>query len=141
TVIELPAPESLVNLALQEAQGQQGFTAKITAVNGNQDGNSSNNSRSSSFTVMPAYPNTFVVNTKTNNLGASGYFNQSPAAFSWTITDAQGNVVAQLTNPDVSTQYHDTISLEDKGYYKIKLTSATCFGLNWWVLNQAYAGT
>lgn len=140
-VIELPAPESLVDLALQETPGLQHFTATVTAVNGNTDGNTSNDSRTSNFNVMPAYPNTFVVNTKTNNLGASGYFNQSPAAFSWTITDAQGNVVAQLTNPDVSTQYNDTITLEDKGFYKIKLTSATCFGLNWWVLNQAYAGT
>jgi hypothetical protein len=136
--IALPELETLTNTSIAEVNGVQQFNVEITGVNGQTDNDQSNDSRQSNFVAAPFWPSTITVKMKTSNLGANGYFNQGPADVSWEITDMDGTIIDSRTNADVATQYEDDVELPETGFYKLKLTSTNCFGLNWWVLNQSY---
>lgn len=136
TEINLPPLQTLTNMSIAGMNGSYEFNASITAVNGQSDDDTSNDTMSSNFVLAPVWPSDLIFNMKTNNISATGYFNQNPADASWEITDMDGNVVASRTNAAHSTQYNDTISFPAAGFYKLKLTSANCLGLYWWAIDQ-----
>ena len=135
TQITLPELSALKNLSLEAATGTYRFLAEIISVNGASDDDATNDTLASFFTVAPTWPNTFVVNMKTNSEGVSG-IGQNPSETSWKITDAIGNIVASRTGADVSTTYSDTVSLPNPGFYKLMVTDGGCDGLHWWVWDQ-----
>ena len=137
-IIELPELHTLTNISIEQLQGEQLFDVQILTVNNQADGNADNNLRTSEFVTAPNWPSTIVARLQTSNLGANGYFNQSPTDVSWEITDMEGNVVASRTNADVSTLYNDEVEIDEPGFYKLKLNALFCYGLNWWVLDQSY---
>lgn len=137
-VIEFPNLTTLTNISIEQLEGLQQFNVEILTVNGQTDGNSENNLKSSEFETAPNWPSNLVARLQTSNLGANGYFNQSPTDVSWEITDMDGNVIASRTNADVSTLYNDEVEITEPGFYKLKLNALFCYGLNWWVLDQSY---
>src|ERR1019366_357180 len=48
-----------------------------------------------------------------------------------------GNVVASRTNTNVVTNYIDTVALPVNGFYALSVSTTQCFGLSWWVFEQA----
>ena len=135
-VIEFPNLTTLTNISIEQLEGLQQFNVEILTVNGQTDGNSENNLKSSEFETAPNWPSNLVARLQTSNLGANGYFNQSPTDVSWEITDMDGNVIASRTNADVSTLYNDEVEITEPGFYKLKLNALFCYGLNWWVLEN-----
>tara|TARA_B100001765_G_scaffold184558_1_gene128912 strand:- start:3421 stop:5298 length:1878 start_codon:yes stop_codon:yes gene_type:complete len=135
-VIEFPNLTTLTNISIEQLEGLQQFNVEILTVNGQTDGNSENNLKSSEFETAPNWPSNLVARLQTSNLGANGYLDQSPTDVSWEITDMDGNVIASRTNADVSTLYNDEVEITEPGFYKLKLNALFCYGLNWWVLGN-----
>ena len=120
-VIEFPNLTTLTNISIEQLEGLQQFNVEILTVNGQTDGNSENNLKSSEFETAPNWPSNLVARLQTSNLGANGYLDQSPTDVSWEITDMDGNVIASRTNADVSTLYNDEVEITEPGFYKLKL--------------------
>lgn len=113
------------------------FIAKIIAVNGMGDADSSNNMLTSRFVAAPRWPSTFRISFKTNLDPVTAGSGISET--NWYIYDMDGNVVKKRDNNSVNATYNDTIRLRT-GYYKIQLTDAGCNGLNWWANPSGGAG-
>ena len=138
TVINLPALKELTNLSMDSAVlATFNFVAEIVLVNGQADNDPTNDTLTSSFKVAPKWPATFAIDLLTSSWGADGNFGDNPSDASWEITDEHGNVVASRTNTDVVTTYKDTISLPVDGFYALSVSTTQCFGLSWWVFEQA----
>lgn len=144
SIITLPIPASVQNLSVNGASGTYTFVVKMTAVNGQQDNDHTNDSLRSSFVSAPLWPNKFVVELKTNNETSSGTLGNtsSPADATWVMTDMNGNVVATRQNTFCSTTYSDTVALNGRGTYKLELVDVNCDGLYWWAYGtQVTAGS
>lgn len=138
TILTLPALVTLTNMSLYGASGSFKFVADILQVNGQTDNDQSNDTITSNFTVAPSWPSSFLVQLKTSSIGANGSFGQSPADASWQITDQNGVVVASRSNPNVTTTYNDTVTLNSGGFYTLTVNTSQCYGLSWWALaNQS----
>jgi len=134
TIIALPALPALTNLSLNYATGSYGFIAEIVQVNGQTDNDQSNDTITSHFTVAPTWPSSFIVELLTSSLSANGSIGQSPADASWQITDQNNNIIASRANTNVTTTYNDTVTLNPTGFYTLTISTAQCYGLNWWAL-------
>jgi hypothetical protein len=135
TAISLAALNTLTNMSLSSVTGIHNFTAKIIAVNGVADEDSTNNSFSSQFIIAPTWPPSIVVRMVTNSEGVTNV-GTNPSETSWQILDMNDNVVASRTNANVSTVYSDTIALAANAFYKFVVTDLGCDGLHWWVWDQ-----
>jgi len=131
---------ALKNLTLSEFNGQAGFFVEIIKVNGAVDEDATNNKLKSTFTVAPVLPGDLVIDFKPSNIGANGVLNTFPADASWEIFDQNGNVVHSRVNNTGTTQYLDTISFDEVGVYKLKITTLGCGGLSWWAYSQGWGG-
>lgn len=127
--IELPEPWDMRN-----ASGTNQFTAKIQEVNGQADGDASNNNFTSTFVAAPQWPMTIIVNMQTNKGQQSGGNSETE----WKIYSGN-TVVAQRTNTAITTSYSDTVNL-GPGFYKLVVEDAGCDGLNWWANTAAGSG-
>jgi hypothetical protein len=136
TNITLAPLNTLTNMSLAGSSGAFNFTAKITAVNGSPDGDTTNNTFKSTFVVAPVWPPQFVVTMKTNSEGISGVGVPDLSETTWQITDLNNNILAASTNDSINNTYVDTISLPDMGYYKLTINDLSCDGLHWWVWDQ-----
>lgn len=135
--IELPEYNALTSLSLQGLGIDSQFNISITEVNGQEDDDASNNAGSSTFKPAPKWPSTIKLNLKTGSKIDGQYlYNSGPSDISWTITDMHGNVIASKTDALVKTQYEDTVTLPEEGFYKLTIANENCFGLNWWYWQQ-----
>lgn len=131
TILTLPVLGQLTQMSQNAASGVYQFEVKISTVNGQADADQTNDKMTSTFTVAPKWPTTFIVAMKTNNEGVSGV-GTNPSETNWVITDMNGNVAAQRTNANISTTYNDTVNLSYGGAYKLTVTDGGCDGLSWW---------
>jgi hypothetical protein len=134
TTLTLPALNALTNLSLNSSTGNYHFVAEIVQVNGQTDNDQSNDTITSTFSVAPTWPSTFIVKMLTSSIGANGNFGSNPADASWQITDQNNNVVVSRTNANVTTTYNDTVYLNTSSYYTLTVSTSQCYGLNWWAL-------
>jgi len=109
------------------------FVAKIVAVNGSIDADSTNNTATSKFLAAPFWPSTFRIQMSTGNLSLSS--NPTLSEFSWAIYDKNNTIVATRNNAQISKTYLDTVMLHT-GYYKLVISDSSCFGLAWWLDGQ-----
>ncbi len=122
----------IVTLPLTEAWEWGGlgsvseFTAEIEHPNGQQDGNSLNNSMSSHFTTSPMLPNPIEFQFKTNS---------QPAQTTWKLFDSEGNIIDQNGTMAANVIYRDTFDLEP-GCYLLKIDDSAENGLSWWANNE-----
>jgi hypothetical protein len=130
--IVLPDLANIDNLSLANRPDTFMFIAKISAVNGTTDDDSTNNIIFAPFIVAPKWPNPFVVNILTNNAGVNGV-NNGVSETDWKIYDMNNNLLFSRTNMSLSTSYYDTISIGATGCYKLVVEDGGCDGLNWWV--------
>jgi hypothetical protein len=135
TNITLAELNSLTFMSLAASAGTHLFNAKIIAVNGVADEDSTNNKYQSHFTVAPTWPSTIVVTLNTNSEGIYGV-GSNPSETSWQITDMYGNVVSYRDSANISTTYKDTVTLTAGQFYKLTITDLGCDGLHWWVWDQ-----
>ncbi|MCD6012909.1 MAG: hypothetical protein K0Q79_2771 [Flavipsychrobacter sp.] len=113
------------------------FIAKIIAVNGTYDADSTNNLATSRFLSAPKWPSKFRIAFRTNNdpIATGSGISES----SWYIYDAAGNVVKKRDNASLNTIYNDTASLRT-GFYRLQLYDSSCTGLQWWANAGGGAG-
>ncbi len=141
--IELPALTSMANLAASSASGTFVFEANVLQTNGQADEDATNDTLRSSFVSAPVWPSDLVVKFHTGNIGRNGNLNANPVQGTWSIFDADGNVVASQTNAASNMDYLDTVHFLAPGFYTIKITSEVkdaigfCLGLHWWALEQS----
>lgn len=102
------------------------FYAEVSQPNGITDEYPANNELVTNYTELPTYPQTFIVNFRTNLMG-----NES----AWKITDENGNVVYQRNNMANSTTYNDTVTLPD-GCYVFEVTDSEEDGLYFYYNNS-----
>lgn len=106
------------------------FHARVTEANGAADQYTTNNHQSAAFAIPPVYPNTFVLEYKTNG-----------AAFdnAWTIKDIDGNTMYSRSNHTANTVYKDTMSFVT-GCYVFEFTDESKNGLSFYSFNNDGAG-
>ena len=136
TNITLGPLNTLTNLSLAGASGMYNFNARITAVNGSLDEDTTNNHFQTSFAVAPIWPSTFSIVMKTNSEGISGVGQADLSETTWQITDMLGNVWAANGSDSINNTYTDTITLPNFGFYNLTINDLSCDGLHWWVWDQ-----
>lgn len=129
TDITLPNIDQLNNIA--GVAGTFNFIASITSVNGVADDDSTNNNMTTQFATVPVWPDSLIINMKTNNEHLTS--SSTTSETSWAIYDMNDSIVAQHVNATINTIYKDTIRLLPFGYYKLVLYDSSCDGLHWWV--------
>jgi hypothetical protein len=96
------------------------FCAKVSKPNGSNDMYSNNDSLVTSYTIVPNYPSSFIIQLLTNNAGSeSSYF----------IADDMGHIVYQKSGFGNSTLYKDTVNLPN-GCYHFEIDDAGKDGLS-----------
>jgi len=113
--IELPA-----NISWGATEGV--FSVEVKNPNGGADEYAFNNSMESNYAAPLELPEIFVINVKSNTVGAET---------SWFIKDMNGNQVAGRDNFSNSTEYRDTVELA-WGCYQFVLEDSDKDGLSWW---------
>lgn len=136
TDITLAPLNTLTNMSLAGSNGVYIFNAKITAVNGSVDGDTTNNKFQSSFVTAPSWPTSFLVYLNTNSEGINGVGSGDQSETTWQITDMNGNVMASRLVDSTNKSYIDTITLPNLGFYKLQISDLGCDGLHWWVWDQ-----
>lgn len=107
------------------------FKIWITKVNGvATDDNALNNRKQEGFSLPYTLPNAFIIETRTNN---------QPAQNSYTLTDAQGNVLLYKTFSTANTLYRDTFNLQ-WGCYSLNFVDSAGNGLGWWAASSEGTG-
>lgn len=140
--ITLASLDALTELSLEEATGTHQFEVEITAVNGDEDDDLTNNKLRSSFVSAPSWPAKIVVDLKTGSKVANNYiFNTGASDISWDIKDMEGNVVAERNGLLVKKDYVDEVEFEEAGFYKFTIRNSNCFGLYWWPFGQSSSYT
>ena len=135
--ITLTALDAFSEISLNEEEGEFEFSVEILTVNGEEDEEETNNYLSSTFEKAPFWPSELVLDLKTGSKVANGFISNSGASdISWEITDMEGNTIENKENLIVNTEYQDTVTLPETGFYKLKIKNENCFGLHWW----PYAG-
>lgn len=107
------------------------FEVTVNSVNGaSGDQNTFNNSYTTKFVDVKAYPNKFVVYFKTNNATSTinGGYNET----NWKIINQSGTIVASRQNNVNNTTFKDTLTLPD-GCYTFISDDDGCDGISWWV--------
>ena len=137
TIITLPGLPALTNLSLNGASGIYKFITHIKQVNGQADGDPSNDTLTSHFTVAPTWPSSFLVSMKTSAWGQNG-LGVNPSDASWEIRDVNNQIVASHNNTNIRTTYNDTVTLNSAGYYILTVSTVHCTGLSWWADAQGY---
>lgn len=112
------------------ANGATKFTVTISNPNGATDQYSFNNTKTTPYTYAPVFPETFVIELKTNHYGWENSYN---------LKDASGTIVfsrSALVNDSI---YRDTLTLPD-GCYEFELIDTGEDGLNFWANPDAGGG-
>jgi hypothetical protein len=106
------------------------FNIRIVDANGTADQYAANNRQTASFEIPPVYPNTFVLEYKTNS-----------AAFdnAWTIKDGNGNMIYSRSSHAANTIYKDTMSFSS-GCYVFEFTDESKNGLSFFNFNNDGSG-
>ena len=102
----------------------------ISNPNGATDQYSFNNTKTTPYTYAPVFPETFVIELKTNHYGWENSYN---------LKDASGTIVfsrSALVNDSI---YRDTLTLPD-GCYEFELIDTGEDGLNFWANPDAGGG-
>lgn len=104
--------------------GSNKFMATVSEPNGQQDGNSDNDTYTTKFELPPVYEEKLIIQYKTNT------FQQENDL---TVYDANDNVVFSRIGSTLSpnTDYRDTLEL-DSGCYRLELTDSEDDGLSYW---------
>ena len=112
--------------SLNTATGINEFVVKIVKVNGSADDELFNNEMTTTFKSAPKWQGgNFYVNLKMTG-GIQGYVNK----VNWTISDMAGNVLFNRNGTANSTNYLDTVHLEN-GCYKLDVDAAYIgYGMN-----------
>ncbi|NUQ15532.1 MAG: T9SS type A sorting domain-containing protein [Flavobacteriales bacterium] len=98
------------------------FTVSVSAPNGGADANPVNDSYRTAFALPAVYPETIVVNYKTNNF---------PGENSLSIRDVYGSTIFERTNHAANTTYSDTLTLF-AGCYTVEFLDTGNDGLSYW---------
>lgn len=98
------------------------FTVSVSAPNGGADANPVNDSYRTAFALPTVYPETIVVNYKTNNF---------PGENSLSIRDVYGSTIFERTNHAANTTYSDTLTLF-AGCYTVEFLDTGNDGLSYW---------
>lgn len=99
------------------------FNARISLVNGVNDGDPSNNQMSSHFVQTPHHNGNIIVVMRTNN---------APNETQWYLRDESGAIIASRTSGLSSSQvYTDTITNLD-GCYSLQFVDSDQDGISWW---------
>lgn len=136
TNITLAPLNTLTNMSLGAANGTYIFNAKITAVNGGADEDSTNNKYQSSFVAAPTWPTAFVITLNTNSEGVSYVGDGDQSETTWQITDMNNNVLASRLIDTTNMTYVDTVYLPSFGFFNLTINDVGCDGLHWWVWDQ-----
>jgi len=136
TNITLNSLNTLTNMSLAGSSGPKNFNAKIIAVNGAVDEDTTNNKFQTTFTVAPTWPTNIVITMKTNSEGINGIGAGDQSETTWQITDMNGNVMASRLVDTTNKTYIDTVSLPIYGFYNLTINDLGCDGLHWWVWDQ-----
>lgn len=137
---QIPADESMeITLPVLSAafwttsEAVKQFEVKIAQVNNQQDEDPDNNIAGSTFTPAPAYsfPNPLRIRTNTNNHGEE---------YSYTIKDAEGNVVLSRTEMMSNTSYVDLVDLPN-GCYTLDFKDTGNDGLSFWFFPEYGTGS
>ena len=104
------------------------FEVSISNPNGTStDENPLNNTMSSPFQQAPTYnTESIILEIKTNTMGLQT---------SWTVEDANGNVVYSGGNYNANTIYKDTMALSE-GCYVLKINDSGKNGLSYWANSE-----
>lgn len=121
--VTLPAPAWL-------SSGSNEFIAVVSNPNGGTDQYGLNDTLISTFTYPSVFPQTFIVECRTNNFGGQTSYN---------IRDAAGNYMLIKTGLANNTIYRDTLTLATD-CYTISLNDVNDDGLSFW-FNQSTAGS
>lgn len=121
--VTLPAPAWL-------SSGGNEFIAVVSNPNGGNDQYSLNDTLISTFNYPAVFPQTFIVECRTNNFGGQTSYN---------IRDAAGNYILLKTGLVSNTIYRDTITLPTD-CYTLSLNDVNDDGLSFWY-NQSTAGS
>ncbi len=111
------------------------FMAKILEVNGQGDGDGSNNTLTSVFDAAPSWGNELEISFKTN-ASTDGNGNSET---SYKVYDAGNNVILQRSGVAPNTTYIDTLKI-GPGYFKIVVEDGGCDGLSFWANPNAGSG-
>jgi hypothetical protein len=130
----------LTNLSLNYNTGNFSFIVDIVQVNGQSDNDQSNDTLTSTFSVAPTWPSSFLVKMKTNSWGTNS-LGSNPSAASWQLTDLYNNVLASRTNNAINTLYNDTVTLNTQSFYALTVSTTNCTGLSWWADAQNYGSS
>jgi hypothetical protein len=123
-------------MSLSGSNGVYIFNAKIIAVNGAADEDSTNNKYQSQFVAAPTWPTSLVITLNTNSEGINFIGSGDQSETTWQITDMNNNVLASRLIDSTNMSYIDTVSLPNLGYYKLSINDVGCDGLHWWVWDQ-----
>ncbi|MCD6064418.1 MAG: hypothetical protein K0R82_2329 [Flavipsychrobacter sp.] len=106
------------------------FTCQVTKVNGQNDGDITNDKLSTTFAAAPQWPTSVFITLKTNgSVGTNG------SETSWKIYH-NGGLVKERAGNSASSTYVDTVKL-GPGAYMLEVIDEGCDGVNWW-LYQSY---
>ena len=108
------------------------FICYITQSNGVNETHTWNDTMRSIFKQVPNLPNNFVVDFTTNTANIGGI-----AETHWKLTDEGGNTIFERKNCSISTNYKDTLQINN-GCYRMEVFDDGGDGLNWWAVS---AGT
>jgi hypothetical protein len=106
------------------------FVAKIKAVNGTRDADTTNDIMTTTFKPAPLWDGQFRIQFTPNNQLAAGV-----SETYWKIYNDQNEVVKSRTNATINTLYIDTVTLPT-GCYRLELTDGGCDGLHWWLYDN-----
>jgi len=106
------------------------FNVSIKNPNGGVDEYAPNNSFTTEYEYPTQLPATFVIELKTNN---------NPHENSYTLKDADGNIILSKSGFSANSTYRDTLYLEP-GCYEFKLLDTGNDGLTWWANSAQGSG-
>jgi hypothetical protein len=121
-VIEMPIPDPTVimNASVKKVE------VDIVSVNGGGDDVAHNDHYESDYRTLHERDWNTVIEIKTNSRAFEN---------SWTLTDADGNIVESRFGMSNNTVYRDTLALLD-GCYAFRLDDSGDDGLSWWASGQ-----
>lgn len=123
----LSLPDLIDLESIAGSTGNKTFVAKIIAVNGSDDADTTNNMMMSEFVPSPKWDGQFRVMFRPNNQGSAGI-----SQTNWKIYDQNNVVVRERINASINTLYTDTVTLPT-GCYRFEISDGGCDGLHWWL--------
>ena len=127
---EITLPNSL---AWYDESSPSIFYAEITKVNGKQDENSTNNSKSANFIPdVPVILGNFTIEFKTPNSNVLGI----PSPIKYYLEDMEGNLLYSRETTENDKEYKDDVQLEN-GCYRFTIVNTEGFGLGFWAYQNS----